>query len=149
MSSLKHCVMNAVPGAGYGSALCVEARACEIPGRGVGLFALRPIAAREVVFIERPVVAVADVFSDTQAGPSGRRCCATCLASLVPNPWGDAVPMADSYWPQFTVSECPGGCGEVYCAGRWRCVPCGAWITVEARVRPARSRRARRRCACA
>ena len=122
-SSLAHCEANAIPGAGYGSTLCVEARACETPGRGVGLFALRPIAAREVVFIERPVVAVADVFGDTQAEPSGRRCCATCLASLVPNPWGDAVPMADARWPQFAVSGCPGDCGELYCAGRWRCVP--------------------------
>jgi hypothetical protein len=121
---LAHCAENAVAGSGYGTNLAVEARLCTDPARGVGLYALRRIQAKEVVFTERPVVAVRDVFGAAyeEAGESGRRCCATCLASLVPNPWGNAVPLADERWPQLTASACPGGCGELYCAGKWRCV---------------------------
>lgn len=64
------------------------------------------------------MLAMSDLFADKET--CSLPYCHTCLASLVPNPWGPQLPHGDTRWPTFTSLQCDAQCAtrDAQCATR-------------------------------
>ena len=58
----------------------------------------------QVIFVERPVVAIRELFADAEV--CALPACDLCMASHVPNPWGERIPEAQTRWPKFFPLGC-------------------------------------------